>query len=456
MPILSSEILQLLCVFTPAMTAPTFRNLQVLMAGAILAPGRRTVASALRAVGLEGSANFGNYHRFFSRAHWCSLTLSRLLLALLIRSFVPAGAALRLVLDDSVERRQGKQVQWRGLFRDAVRSTGNRITYCWGIRWLCVCLLVDLPWSRRPWALPFLLMPVLSEKTCERLHRRHRTLTQVAALAVERVRGWEPGREIVAVGDGSYAAVPLVLHCQGQGKPVVLVSRLRLDSVLHDPPEPRPKGRRGPQPKKGARQQSLEARLTDPATAWQPALVRWYGGEERVVELATGTSLWYRPGYAPAPIRWVLVRSQKGERGRSAIQAGACFCSDPDRTPEEILGSFVARWNIEVTFEEIRAHLGFETQRHWSARAVARVTPCLFGLFSLVVLIARVLHPESLPLTRSAWYQKEDATFSDVLAAVRRCLWCCTKYANSSPEADHCLIPRALWFRIQQVACYAA
>jgi hypothetical protein len=456
MPALSPEIVQLLCVFAPAMTAPTFANLQVLVTGAMLAPGRRTIAAALRAVGLERTTNFGKYHRFFSRAHWCSLTLSRLLISVLIRCFVPSGVALQLIGDDTVERRRGKQVEYRGLFRDAVRSTANRITYCWGIRWLCVCLLVDVPWSQRPWALPFLLMPVLSEKTCERLHRRHRTLTQCTAIAVERVRCWQPEREIVLVGDGSYAAVPLVLHCQQLNKPVVLVSRLRLDAVLHHLPEPRPKGRRGPQPKKGARQKSLEARLTDPATVWQKVCVRWYGGDERQVEVATGTALWYRPGQAPAPIRWVLVRSQKAEKGHAAIQAGACFCSDPNRTPEEILGWFIGRWNIEVTFEEIRAHLGFETQRHWSPRAVARVTPCLFGLFSLVVVIARVLHPESLPRSSSAWYQKEDATFSDALAAVRRHLWGCTKYTNSSLEADHFLIPRALWFRIQQVACYAA
>ena len=456
MPILSPEILPLLSVFAPAMTAPTFANLRVLVTGVILAPGRRTVASALRAVGLEGCRNFGKYHRFFSRAHWCSLCLSRLLLALLIRCFLPPGVALQLIFDETIDRRRGKQVEIRGLFRDAVLSTASRITYCWGIRWLCVCLLVEVPWSSRPWALPFLLMPVLSEKTCVRLHRRHRTLTQVAALAVERVRRWQPEREIAVVGDGSYAAVPLVLHCQQQEKPVVLVSRLRLDAVLHDPPGPRPEGKRGPKPKKGARQPSLEARLAARETVWEKVSLRWYGGGSRTVEIATGTSLWYRPGYAPAPIRWVLVRGQKGQKGASAIQAGACFCSDPDKTPEQILAWFIARWNIEVTFEEIRAHLGFETQRHWSRRAVARVTPCLFGLFSLVVVLAKVLHPKTLPLSQSAWYQKEEATFSDALAAVRGHLWGCSKYTNSLPQDDHYLIPSALWRRIQRVACYAA
>ena len=169
MPILSPEILPLLAVFLPAMTAPTFANLQVLVTGVILAPGRRTVASALRAVGLDRDANFSKYHRFLSEAHWCSLQLSGLLLSLLIRCFVPEGGALQLIADETIERRRGKRVEMRGLFRDAVRSTANRITYCWGIRWLCACLLVEVPWSRRPWALPFLLVPVHCEKACKRI-----------------------------------------------------------------------------------------------------------------------------------------------------------------------------------------------------------------------------------------------------------------------------------------------
>ncbi len=456
MPCPSNEILPLLVPFAAVMSAPTFANLQVLVCGVILAPGRRTVAAALRALGRERGGNFSNYHRFLSRAHWCPLSLSRLLLAALMRAFVPAGGELVLVVDETIERRRGKQVEYRGLFRDAVRSTAHHITYCWGIRWLCVCLLVEVPWSRRLWALPFLLMPVLSEHACARLGRKHRTLTECAALAVARVRRWQPEAELRVVGDGSYAAVPFLLHCQALSPPVTLVSRLRLDAVLHEEPGPRPPGKRGPKPKKGARQPSLKERLTDPATEWEAVVLSWYGGVRRTVEVATGTALWYRPGHAPAPVRWVLVRPQPGTPGLAAIEAGACFCSDPAATPAQILSWFIARWNIEVTFEEMRAHLGFETQRHWSRRAVARATPCLFGLFSLVALMAKGLHPTTLPLAQSAWYQKEEATFSDALAAVRAHLWGVEKYTLVPSQPDQYLIPCALWRRIQQIVCYAA
>jgi hypothetical protein len=456
MPCLSPEILPLLSVFQPALTAPTFANLQVLLCGVILAPGRRTVASALRVLGLERQRNFSNYHRFLSRAHWSSLRLSRLLLSLLVTTFVPPGAALRLVIDDTVERRRGKRVDYRGLFRDAVRSTASRVSYCWGIRWLCVCLLVSVPWSERAWALPFLLVPVLSEKACQRLKKRHRTLTEWAALVVEWVRHWQPEREIVMVGDGSYACVRLARECQQQSKPVTLVSRLRLDAVLHDFPKPKLAGKRGPQAKKGARQASLAARLEDPKTTWQAVTLRWYGGGTRTLRVASGVSLWYRSGHDPVPLRWVLVRAQPGEKGRAGVAAGACFCTDPEQTPAQILGWFVQRWNIAVTFEEIRAHLGFETQRHWCRRALGRTTPCLFGVFSLVVVMAKVLHPETLPMAQSAWYPKQEATFSDALAAVRRHFWRGMKQSDSHPESDLCVIPATLWRQIEQAACYTA
>jgi len=456
MPYLSTEILPLLVPFAAAMSAPTFANLQVLLAGVILAPGRRTVASALRVLGLAGERHFCNYHRFLARAHWSCRQLSRLLLGLLVRHLLPAGAPLRLVIDDTLERRAGKQVDYRGLFRDPVRSTARHVAYCWGIRWLCVCLLVELPGSRRSWALPFLTLPLLSEKTCARLKRRHRTLTEWAAIAMEWVRHWQPERDLVVVGDGSYAAVPLVHACQQCEKPIVLISRLRLDAVLHAPPEPRPAGKRGPKPKKGPRELKLAERLKDPKADWQRVRLRWYGGGEEELEFLSGRSLWYRGGHDPVPIRWVLVRERPATPGQRAIQATACFSSDPETPPEQILAAFVSRWNIEVTFEELRAHLGFETQRGWTARTLGRSAPCLFGVFSLVVLLAHHLHPQGVPVSQSAWYPKPEATFSDALAAVRSHLWQHAKSVASLAGGDSLQIPRALWIQLQRAACYAA
>jgi hypothetical protein len=113
------------------------------------------------------------------------------------------------------------------------------------------------------------------------------------------------------------------------------------------------------------------------------------------------------------------------------------------------------RWNIEVTFEEIRAQLGFETQRHWSEKAIERTGPALFGLFSLVTVIAIRLHPDQLPVQRTAWYPKEEATFSDALAAVRRQLWKLDEYRQSPDQPEMFLIPAPVWTSLVQIALYA-
>ena len=458
MPSLSPEILSLLACFQPAMTAPTYAQALVLLCGTILAPGRRTVAAALRVLGREQERNFGKYHRFFSRADFSPLLLSRLLLGLLIAAFPPEGGLLVLIGDDTLERRFGSKIAYRGIFRDPVRSSAGHAVAAWGIRWLCLALLVEVPWSRRPWALPFLVVPVLSEATCRRLGKRHRSPADWAALLMGKVSRWFPQYRIVLVGDGGYAVVSLVRQCQALPQPVRHVARLRLDAVLHDFPAPQPKSKRGRKPKKGPRQPNLQQRLGDPQTAWRTVTVRWYGGQPRRLALTSGVSLWYRPGQNPVPIRWVLVRSPEGEE--APIQAGACFCSDPEVAAEQILAWFVSRWSIEVTFEEVRAQLGFETQRQWNTRAIGRTTPCLLGVFSLVVVIAKRLHPTQLPLSSSRWYRKEEASFADALAAVRRHLWQTAwrngNCANSGRQTEFIQIPVAFFDRLQQLACYAA
>lgn len=457
----SVDILPWLAFFAPAMTAPTFTHVLTLLCGTILAPGRRTVTAALRVLGRE-TGNFSRYHRVFSRARWSALLCSRLMLFALIRTFLPPGAPLVILVDDTLERRKSRKLAYRGLFRDPVRSTAAHHQFTWGIRWLVFALLVPVPWSSRRWALPFLALPLLSEAACQRLRKRHRTLVEVTALVVGHLSRWLSEREIRLVGDGAFAAASLAHACQHATGPVCLVSRLRLDAVLHEFPGPRPPGKRGPRPKKGARLPNLQARLIDPATEWGLATVRWYGGERRQLECASDVCLLYRPSQPPVPIRWVLVRSPDGDA--HPITPGACFCTDPALLPQTVLQTFIARWNIEVTFAEVRAHLGFETQRHWSRRAAGRVAPCLLGLFSVVVLVAKALHPEALPLPQSDWYRKEEATFADALAAVRAYLWQALiprqppeppNYVPSAKHGDHYLIPCALWRRIHQVACYA-
>jgi hypothetical protein len=437
-------------VFAQAFTVPTFANALVLLYGAILAPGRRTVTAALRAMGLADSSHFTNYHRVLNRAQWSPWVLSKLLLALIIRFFVPTGMPLLLAVDETLERRRGRKIKYKGWFRDPIRSTVHHVSKSLGIRWICLAVLVPVPWSQRLWALPFMTIPALGPKTSDKLKKRHRTIVDWAMIMIEKVRTWQPDREIALVGDGSYAAVILVQRCQRLKRPVKLVSRLRLDACLHDFPGPQPKGKRGPKPKKGARLHNLAAVLADSKTCWQKLKVLWYGGEEKDIEIVTGVCLWYRRGLAPVPIRWVLLRCPD-----DSFKPQAFFCSAPQVPAAQIIAWFVARWNIEVTFEELRAHLGFETQRQWSDKAIERTAPCLFGIFSLVVLMAKVLHPETLPVRQASWYLKDEATFIDALAAVRSDLWRSVNYSTSAQEADMILIPQIALVSLVEAACYS-
>lgn len=450
MPTLSSDIIQVLSIFTIAVTVPTFAKMLVLLQGTLLTSGRRTITAALRAMGLSDEPQFSKYHQVFNRAKWSPWVLSKLLLALLIKSCVPPGAALVLLIDDTLERRQGPKIKYKGWFRDPIRSTVKRVSTSLGIRWLCVALAVTVPWSRRSWALPFMLIPTLAPKTSQKWGKKHRTLLDWAEYLVVKIRRWQPDRPLILVGDGAFAAMPLLQRCQRKHIRVTLVARMRFDAVLHQPPGPQPKSKPGPKPKKGARLPNPQAYLDDPTTAWTKQEVDWYGGQRQLVEIATGHCLWYRRGLDPAPIRWVLVRCPNG-----TFEPIPLLCADPAVTAVQIVEWFVLRWNIEVTFEEIRAQLGFETQRHWSDKAVERTTPLLFGLFSLVTLIAIQLHPDQLPLQRTAWYDKEEATFSDALAAVRRHLWGLDEYSNSADQPDMLLIPAPVWASLVQVALYA-
>jgi hypothetical protein len=451
MPTPSPEIIAVLHRFAPVFTTPTFAHACTLVSGALLAVGARTVASALRAVGLAHCRQFTTYHRVLNRARWSPLALSRLLLALLVATFLPADAALVLLVDETLERRRGRKIAWKSRFRDPLRASPGRPVTTPALRWLAVSLLVPMPWSRRPWALPVLTLPAPAPATSAKLGKRHRTLVELAGLALRLVRRWQPTRDLTLVGDGTDAVLALGHACRRLPGTVRLVSRLRLDAVLLAPPGPRQPGQRGPTPKKGARLPTLAAHLVDPATTWQRVTLPWYGGQTQPLDLVSGTALWYHPGQAPLPLRWVRLRDPAGQEAPTAL-----FSTDPAASPEQIVGWFVGRWNIEVTFEEARRHLGLETQRQWTTRAIGRTTPCLLGLYSLVTVLAYRLHGAALPTRQAAWYPKREATFSDALAAVRRALWGRPPFTISQeqPDDSHGSVP--LWDRLSEAAAYAA
>jgi hypothetical protein len=436
--------------FATALGEPTWRRALVLVAGALLAPGRRTVASSLRAAGLGHAPGFAGYHRVLSHARWSALALAERLLALLVAAFVRGGGPVVVALDDTLERRWGRRIRARGIYRDPVRSSNGHFVKASGLRWLSLMLVVPVPWAGRVWALPFLTVLAPSERSARERGGRHKRLTDWARQALLQAARWLPGRRVVAVADSGFAALELL---DAVRRRVAVVTRLRLDARLFAPPPPRTPRTVGRPRVVGERLPTLARRLADRRTRWRRlAVAGWYGGGDRLVEACSGTALWHHPGLPVVPLRWVLVRDPLGE-----FRPQAFLCTDLDAGPADILSWFVRRWATEVTFAEARRHLGMETQRQWSDRAVARTTPALLGLYSLATLWADELHRRSAILPRAAaWYTKRTATFSDALAAVRRATWAHEALRASASDGETQKVPRAVLERLTDLACYAA
>ena len=451
---LPTTMIRVLTPFAPLFSKRVWQHVFVLLAGTILAPGRRTVSSALRAMGLDQEKQFHRYHRVLNRASWSSQEVSRILLGLLVEALVPEGRPLVVGIDETVERRWGKKIAAKGVYRDPVRSTRENFVKASGLRWVCVMLLVPIPWASRVWALPFLSALAPSERYAAQRGRRHKKLTEWAWQLLLLLRRWYPEREIVAVAHSTYASLKLLFHCRSLSRPVTFITRLRLDAALYEPAPARRPGQKGRPRLKGERLPNLSEVAEDRATVWKTTtMANWYGEREREVEIASETAVWYSTGLLAVPLRWVLVRDPRGE-----FKTQALLCTDLRADPQKILSWFVMRWQLEVTFQEVRRHLGFETQRQWSDLAIRRTTPALLGLFSLVTLFThRQMTQVAGAFGQAAWYRKSHPTFSDALALVRRQLWAQeASFCGSPADTDTVKVPRAFVERLTEAVCYAA
>lgn len=449
---LPPAIMAVLMPFAPLFQAKTWQKVPVLLIGTILTPGKRTVTAALRVMGLQDDGKFANYHQVLKRAVWSPLAVARCLLEMLVTRLYPDDRPLVFGIDETIERRWGQKIAARGIYRDPVRSSESHFVKASGLRWMSLMLLTPIPWAQRVWALPVLTAIAPSERYYQTRRRKPKTLTERAQQMIKQVRRWWPKRAIVMVGDNSYAALDLLAACQALSEPVTFVTRLRMDAALYEPAPPyagmgRPR-------KKGARLPTPQAHLDASDTQWSTVEVRWYDGQIRAMELASATAVWYHTGKPPVPIRWVLIRDPQGE-----YEIVCLLCTDQTIAPLQIVEWFVMRWQVEVTFEEARRHLGVETQRQWSDKAIARTTPLLLGLFSWITLVAHTFHLSGQPVVvrQSAWYIKTLPTFSDALAVVRFQLWAAFPTFQTSREPpDLIKVSRPLFVSLVEMLCYAA
>ena len=410
--ILPNQAQSLLFALASAFTAPTFQRFTSVMAAAILTTGRRTVANLLRTLGTLAPGHRTSYQRLLSQAQWSGLHLACLLTRFLLQQLLPQGI-VRLVGDDTVDGHTGKKVHGKGRHRDPVRSTHTYTAWRYGHKWVVLAVLVSFPFASRPWALPVLVDLYYCQQDNYRRHRPHRTPAQLMCRLLRLMLLKFPQRTFLFIGDSTYGTHEVARFIGRHRDRLSLISKLHPEANLFEPPppytgkgRPRVKGQSLPKPRQAV-QDGRRQRLT----------VGWYGGGSRRVEIVTGTGCWYKSGHGLVPLRWVFVHDKSGTHRDEYF-----FGTDPALAPKAIISHYTARWNIETTFQELRAHLGLETTRGWCEKTVLRAAPCLLGLYTVVALLYHSL-PPSQRLGAVCWPGKQGETFSDALAAVRRWLW---------------------------------
>ena len=400
MPTLPAVMVTLLLPFERLFDPRTWRKAQLLAMGAILSPGKRTVSSALNILGIGQHGDFAVYHHVLNRAQWSPLQLSRVLSLLVAGRLGSSTEPLVFGIDETVERRWGRKIAAKGRYRDPVRSKDDQVVMTPGLQWVSLLLLTRIGWGGRHWALPFLTALVVSARYDRRKGRRHKTVTDYAQQMLVCLRRWLPDRDLVVVADGGYAKREFLRHCQNMSKPIVVVTKLRKD-----------------------------------ASRYRPAPSHTLGRHQI-------------PGGAPRALCFAMHRHRGGTPADTAVvSAAVAGRGDP-----------VSSTRCRL-FEELRAHLGMETQRQWSERAIARTTPALFGRFSVVTLAADILIEQrgAMAPRTAAWYDKTSPSFADAIALVRRHLWVQQgTFMPSEREHESIKVPRLLYHRMLDTLAYAA
>lgn len=405
--------------FSFAFRKDVWKKVKILLLGAIICPGSRTICNVLRSVGLRWESNFPKYHRVLSQDKWSGIKLSVVLLILLSKAFIKKEEALVFGIDDTIERRWGKKISKRGIYRDAVRSSKGHFVKCSGLRWLSVMLLSPLPWLEKGmcWALPVLTVLCPSERFYTDRGKSVKKLTDLARQSISWLSRYCKilNRPVYIVGDGSFATLELFIHSQKQA--VGMIARMKMNARLYGfPPTVYPKDRPGPKPPVGERIGNMEERLMDKDTVWEMVTFsEWYGKKNKQMMVTSGVAIWRKTNTLLVKIKWVLIKDPEGK-----LKPVLLGCTDFESEKEKIVRFFVRRWRVEVTFAEVRRHLGVETQRQWSDLAIDRTTPSLMALFSITCLLAKTLDDtKKIVPNQTAWYKKKGVTFSDVLAAVK-------------------------------------
>jgi hypothetical protein len=396
-------------------TKPSFTRFLGLAVAALVTRAPCWITALVCLGGLLASGHVTTWHRLFNRPgrkqRWSSEALARFL-AQQVLELVPQEVDVTLAVDDTSTSRPGDRVYGKGCHRDAVASSQARVAFAWGHKWVVLCVVVEQPFASRPWALPVLVALFRDAKTDKAEGRRHRTVLDLARQMTKQLRHWFPHRRFVLAADGGFASVEMAAMALTSKGRVHLVSKMKSNTRLFAQPVRTPG--------KSGRPRVRGESLPSPKTALvkkRRARVRWYGGGTRRVTLRSGVGCMYRSGLL-VPIRWVHVVDREGSHREEWL-----FSTDVHAEPADIVSTFTKRWNIETTFQELRAHHRLETTRVWSRNAVLSFIPCIFLLYTVAVLARRAQSEKPVRPLRTPWYSKAAATYSDLLAELRSTYW---------------------------------
>jgi hypothetical protein len=411
-----TSVMPVLRVFQPACSTPTYHRFLVLVLAAVLTTGRRTMSTLGRTGRYKAPGHVSSYHRVLSQRRWSTWALAHTWVTFLLDHVLPPGPVL-LAGDDTVTEHPGPKVFGKGRHRDGVRSTHSYTAYRWGHKWVVVSVLVKLPITTRSWALP-VLAALYHPPAWDRVHgTRQKTPAHIARLLLARLMRWFPDRHFIFVGDTGYGTSETARFCHKHRQHFTLVSKFYGDAALYAPPPPRTRrtiGRPRVKGQKLASPQEVVAQLTH-----RPRLaVAWYGGTTRAIECVTDTGHWYRIGEDLVAVRWGYVHDATGTHRDEYL-----FTTDLQMPPKQIVECYTQRWSLETTFQECREYLKLESTKCYGKETVLRFPPCLFGLYTTIVLLYLQL-PDSLhaPSVLS-WHGKTTVTVSEMMLCVRRALW---------------------------------
>jgi hypothetical protein len=423
------SLAELLAVFRPHLTAPSYRTFCALTCGLISAGGRRTVTGMLAGAGLAGRWHHSRAHHLFAYARWCPDRLGLAVARLVVARLLGADEPITVVIDDTLFRRWGRRVHLALWTHDGSVQGPDRLGR--GNRWVIAGIVVRLPCCTRPVCVPVLFRLWAGKATASVVDLAAQLL---GLLAVE-----FPDRRLHAVGDAHYHGRALL------GAGASITTRLPVNAALFGPAPPRT-GQRGRPRLKGA----PLGRLTQIAASagWAPAQVDRYGRREQV-RLAELPAIWYGP-FRNMPGRLILI-SEPGP-AHAGSDYLALFSTDLTSPPEHIVARYAARWSIEVAIFDAKQITGAGQARNRVRRAVERTVPFALLVQALVVLwYAGHGDPAAdVAAARAAapWYTtKHEPGYADMHAALARAITAAAIFPNSPdrPSDDEIRAVLAAW-----------